>query len=159
MKIDPPDSDRMSLTQPQMRALLDLALDAQMSTSDAFGRRMEAQSALDELGARAGASTAGMLDRVAEDALSIPELQTVKELAKCLIADANATPREREAAQLLYHASTAAALCVNGTKISGEPIQDCREAYLRLSAVFPGEPLGDLFARAAAWTVLLNQNR
>jgi len=90
----------------------------------------------------------GPLEAVADPEAPLEALQELKELAKERL-DTAPSEAHRDAARFLYHAAIAAALGRHGRNISSRPAAARLDLYEDLATVLVGDPLGELFRRAA----------
>ena len=139
-------SDRHTLSASQIKTLLLVASEPADASTPSVE---EIEHQLMEMSGDGDASRVHLLRLAFDEATPVAELTRLKDLAKTFARDA-VDNAHREAAQLLYHASVAAALVHHGTRISGRPLRKQQPTYQALATTWEGHRLGDLFRRAAA---------
>lgn len=96
----------------------------------------------------AAAPYSDLLEQATSETTSVDELVRIKDLAKGFLKE-TADSRHREAAQLLYHVTVAAAFVHHATEISGRPMRKQRLLYERYAETWAGHRIGHLFREAA----------
>jgi hypothetical protein len=138
-------------TPTQLKALLTLAAGAVgegRSLPAQVARIQEVRQLLTELCKDEPNSGAVLLATAAAPETPVETLRGIKEYAKQLLGRAQ-TESHRNAATLLYHVAVAAAFARHGVNISTRSTSARWPLYEDLATALAGDPLGEVFRRAA----------
>lgn len=138
-----------ALTGSQVKALFLVASESRpRSSARSSERAAEVERLIADMSRRHGIPSGAVLEQAASKTTSVQDLIRIKELAKALAQEAE-DRRHREAAQLLYHVTVAAAFVNHTATISGRPMQKQQALYEKFAVSWAGQTIGRLFREAA----------
>lgn len=135
----------------QLRALLMVAVEEPERTTppaEGMPSRGDLERCLRGLDAENAETAAGLLSARDLEAIPLPRLRALKDVAKRLRGQ-NSEPADRRAATLLYHLSAAAAWAIHGVNISSRSASARAELYEKLAEELADDGLARLLSRAS----------
>jgi hypothetical protein len=131
----------------QLRRLISLANERPQTTESVIPRLSdptELAVLLDEIIGATAADSSRLVGAVLDPATSLAELESIHQRARDLIKRAQ-NVEQQAAAELLYHATVAAAYTRHRVNIAKRPIEARRMLYQRLAALLGSGPLANIF--------------